>query len=535
MGRGGLAILVTLLVGCGPQAREASPASTPRPPRQVESPRPAPRVMVGTCFRLTAGEGGAAAPEAAEQRGGGTVASAPPAGAAQPGDGAVPTDRLARRPVHLPQVRPGSHRVSGSLDTDIIRRVIRRSLPRFRYCYEKQLATNPSLAGKVETRFTIDANGNVVNATVTGLHPEVARCLRQAIRAMKFPKPPGGGIVVVSYPFVFRPGDRDREPQPPVRASDPLGEPAPRADPGQPACVAAAAPRSLLAREASLGECFAPDHKSSERWGALVRVDARGAVSSVELRGLADSDAGACVRDVIAAADFTGAAGDVPGERTLSCSFVLAVPGARAVVMHADELRVSLADISFRGTTVADTYSVAREHGGSWYLAGLASLVRPRDSARLAIEAHPAVDALVVERLTRTVRAAGVRNLGYARQVGTSGTWMVVNPLGTPDWYCRGARAAVAVRLEPEAIEVVGPDREERIPPRDGDLDFARLGEVLTRWRADAALGGRRDLDLAATPGVEYRALLRALEAAVGAGYFDARVVAWETLAAPPR
>lgn len=50
-------------------------------------------------------------------------------------------------------------------------------------------------------------DGSVTSATVTsdmGV-PELDRCLEQVVLGLKFPAPRGGGVVKVTYPFVFRP------------------------------------------------------------------------------------------------------------------------------------------------------------------------------------------------------------------------------------------------------------------------------------------------------------------------------------------
>lgn len=98
--------------------------------------------------------------------------------------------------------------VSGGLDREVIRRVILSHRVQIRYCYEKQLAANPSLAGKVSIEFVIAADGRVTTARVaeqTLADPEVGRCIQSKVRTWTFPKPKGGGVVVVTYPFLFKP------------------------------------------------------------------------------------------------------------------------------------------------------------------------------------------------------------------------------------------------------------------------------------------------------------------------------------------
>ena len=104
------------------------------------------------------------------------------------------------------RVVPGRTIIRGSLSKEEINRVIRRNLARFKYCYEKQLNANPNLSGKISVYFTIAPTGSVAKASVreSSMNDEnVERCVSKVMRTLKFPNPRGGGIVVVTYPFVF--------------------------------------------------------------------------------------------------------------------------------------------------------------------------------------------------------------------------------------------------------------------------------------------------------------------------------------------
>lgn len=106
----------------------------------------------------------------------------------------------------VPRLRVGSAQVKGSLENGVIRRVIRRHLPRFRACYERELKRDPSLQARVQIRFVITTSGSVGPVMVqTGSgNGSLDQCLTAAIAGMVFPAPQGG-IVIVSYPFVFEP------------------------------------------------------------------------------------------------------------------------------------------------------------------------------------------------------------------------------------------------------------------------------------------------------------------------------------------
>lgn len=102
-------------------------------------------------------------------------------------------------------------RVEGGLDREVIRRVILSHRAQIRYCYEKQLAQSPDLAGKVLIEFVIGADGRVSTARAaeqTLSDPEVGRCIASKVKTWTFPQPRGGGVVVVTYPFLFKPAGR---------------------------------------------------------------------------------------------------------------------------------------------------------------------------------------------------------------------------------------------------------------------------------------------------------------------------------------
>ena len=114
---------------------------------------------------------------------------------------------LGGRRAHAPDVVPGTAQVRGSLDKEIIRRIIRRHLNEVRFCYEKELMHKQDLYGRVMVQFTISGTGQVIASIVSNStmnNPNVEQCIAQAVRRWEFPKPQGGGIVIVSYPFVLK-------------------------------------------------------------------------------------------------------------------------------------------------------------------------------------------------------------------------------------------------------------------------------------------------------------------------------------------
>jgi TonB family protein len=113
-------------------------------------------------------------------------------------------DHKARAPK---RVTAGVAAVKGGLDKAIVRRIIRKHLNEVRYCYQKELQGDPSLGGRVIVGFTIGPQGTVMASRIhssTVGSAAVDQCIAAAARRWTFPRPTGGGIVVVSYPFVLR-------------------------------------------------------------------------------------------------------------------------------------------------------------------------------------------------------------------------------------------------------------------------------------------------------------------------------------------
>ncbi len=105
-------------------------------------------------------------------------------------------------------VQAGDVITLGSLGRDEIDRVIKHNMASIRYCYQKDLQVHPGIGGKVTVKFTIAADGSVSSATTrpTNPMPAVEACLTTRFMSMQFPHPKGGGLVIVSYPFVFSEG-----------------------------------------------------------------------------------------------------------------------------------------------------------------------------------------------------------------------------------------------------------------------------------------------------------------------------------------
>ena len=106
-------------------------------------------------------------------------------------------------------VATGPATVMGSIDKELIRKVIQDHAAQIRYCYETQLAINPRLQGKVSIKWIINADGSAsspqIDHSATTLEDaKVHECMMSRITSWAFPKPKGGGIAVITYPWILR-------------------------------------------------------------------------------------------------------------------------------------------------------------------------------------------------------------------------------------------------------------------------------------------------------------------------------------------
>jgi hypothetical protein len=192
------AVVVVALAGCAKS--ESSPTAVPAadsPAVQGPGQPPMPR------SEATAGP--AAPPEL-----GGNNAPVPAPDTAKEyvsGDVTV-TEQDGASPAKKPSPTAAA-KASSALAPDTIRRVVRNANSKFLACYQAGLQKNPTLAGRVTVKFTIDKNGAPKAVTVAGgdlSDKSVGQCLTKAVSSLTFPQP-DRGEVVVSYPFAFSPAD----------------------------------------------------------------------------------------------------------------------------------------------------------------------------------------------------------------------------------------------------------------------------------------------------------------------------------------
>lgn len=96
----------------------------------------------------------------------------------------------------------------GALSKQQIRQVVRTGFPSILRCYDQQRRVRPELGGTVAVRIVIAPSGVVRSAGVhtSSLHDRaVEQCTVDVIRALRFPEPENGAVVVVDYPIRLSP------------------------------------------------------------------------------------------------------------------------------------------------------------------------------------------------------------------------------------------------------------------------------------------------------------------------------------------
>lgn len=98
--------------------------------------------------------------------------------------------------------------VLGSMDPELLRKILREYLPQFRHCYQQELVNNSDkIKGIVDLNFEITANGKVSKIDVKAKDSRFSRrgtdCMAQVLSVIDFPRPKGGGRVAVRQPLNF--------------------------------------------------------------------------------------------------------------------------------------------------------------------------------------------------------------------------------------------------------------------------------------------------------------------------------------------
>lgn len=143
-----------------------------------------------------------------------------------------------------PMVRASTPSVTGLLSPEAIRRVVLRNLGQVTHCYELGLLANSTLQGRATVRFVIDGTGSVASSNISDSTlgaPAVGDCITAAARRWQFPTPEGGGVVTVTYPFLFASPDDSPAERRGESPSMPASQPPPTSVPRSMASLAAIA------------------------------------------------------------------------------------------------------------------------------------------------------------------------------------------------------------------------------------------------------------------------------------------------------
>jgi hypothetical protein len=103
-------------------------------------------------------------------------------------------------------VASGEPIILGALGSDIVTRIVVTHTAQLRYCYQKALRKNPALYGTVVEKFVVNKEGAVSSAVAKRTTMEdvaMQECIDGRFMRMRFPKPKGGGIAIVSYPLTL--------------------------------------------------------------------------------------------------------------------------------------------------------------------------------------------------------------------------------------------------------------------------------------------------------------------------------------------
>lgn len=123
-----------------------------------------------------------------------------------PGYDSVDITRTTKKPIKVKRDREGTRLYGDGLSKSLVGDYLSRHWNQFKWCYSRELDKDPNLYGKVTVTFTISNEGRVGEAQVLSSSMNdmnVESCVLRTIRRIRFPRPDGGGEVIVTYPFLF--------------------------------------------------------------------------------------------------------------------------------------------------------------------------------------------------------------------------------------------------------------------------------------------------------------------------------------------
>lgn len=98
--------------------------------------------------------------------------------------------------------------VLGSMDPELLRKILQEYLPQFRHCYQQELITAAKdIKGVIDLDFQISPDGRVSRTNVKAKDARFTKkgmdCMATVLKIIEFPKPKGGGVVDVRQPLNF--------------------------------------------------------------------------------------------------------------------------------------------------------------------------------------------------------------------------------------------------------------------------------------------------------------------------------------------
>lgn len=120
----------------------------------------------------------------------------------------IPKEKADINKTNRPSLKLTDFKVRGVLSKEVIRRVIKKHINKVKGCYESRLIQVPKLQEHLVVKFVIGGDGIVLSTEIRKVDStlndnKVETCVVDVVRSMQFPEPEGGGIVMVTYPFIF--------------------------------------------------------------------------------------------------------------------------------------------------------------------------------------------------------------------------------------------------------------------------------------------------------------------------------------------
>jgi hypothetical protein len=98
--------------------------------------------------------------------------------------------------------------VLGSIEPEVLRKILQEYLPQFKFCYQQELQENSEkIKGIVDLNFRIEGDGKVSVVNIKSANVKFSTkgisCMGNVLHMIEFPKPKGGGLVDVRQPLNF--------------------------------------------------------------------------------------------------------------------------------------------------------------------------------------------------------------------------------------------------------------------------------------------------------------------------------------------